>query len=429
MAVTPGQTPGQTFDPRTTRGYESRPGQTFDPRTTKGADSAYARLQKRLSQEPMTPGTKQRVGNLLSQTEGDLPPAPLAPAPGTMASQADGTSVDNPQPGTAVAPAVDALQARTQEGKPNVPPEQEDAMAGDEGFQRALAKSGAMTVGSKRPGKIGSKPGQTFDPRTTRGYESRPGQTFDPSPSKGVPAMLARPPADGVPLMLRRQQQQPHQPMSPMLGFGSIAPETYAAQADGISIDNPQPGTAVAPAGDALAQDEGFQRALAKSGSLTIGSKRPGKIGGKAGPTFSSGQFKGMTYDQARESWTSRNQGSNLMPRVNRTPQEVAAGSPVQRRQQRAFNTGAADGLPGQPASPQMDAFMRKLGGSPAAGAQGPTNSPAAARTAESALESRLTRATGGAAPGGDSIASAQTPAPTNPEKTPGFNSVRAGKN
>ena len=247
--------------------------------------------------------------------------------------------------------------------------------------------------------------------------------------SKGVPAMLARPPADGVPLMLRRQQQQPHQPMSPMLGFGSIAPETYAAQADGTSIDNPQPGTAVAPAVDALAQDEGFQRALAKSGSLTIGSKSPGKIGGKAGPTFSSGQFKGMTYDQARESWTSRNQGSNLMPRVNRTPQEVAAGSPVQRRQQRAFNTGAADGLPGQPASPQMDAFMRKLGGSPAAGAQGPTNSPAAARTAESALESRLTRATGGAAPGGDSIASAQTPAPTNPEKTPGFNSVRAGKN
>jgi hypothetical protein len=264
--------------------------------------------------------------------------------------------------------------------------------------------------------------------------------------SKGAPAMLARPPADGVPLMLERRQ--PQQGMSSMQGLGALAPGTMAAEADGTAVDNPQPGTAVAPAvdalqartqagkpnvppeqEDALAGDEGFQRALAKSGAMTIGSKRPGKIGGKAGPTFSSGQFKGMTYDQARESWTSRNQGSNLMPRVNRTPQEVAAGSPVQRQQQRAFNTGAADGLPGQPASPQMDAFMRKLGGSPAAGAQGPTNSPTAARTAESALESRLTRAVGGAAPGGDSIASAQTPAPTNPEKTPGFKSVRAGKN
>jgi len=170
----------------------------------------------------------------------------------------------------------------------------------------------------------------------------------------------------------------------------------------------PVPGQVVDP----LDADEGYQQALQRSGALTLGSKRPGRIGGKRGATFSSGPFKGRTLDQSRGEWMAGQGGgqSNLMPRVNRTPQQVADASPMYRDQ-----PSAPDGIAGQPASPQVDRFMRNLVGAPAPGAEGPSDSPRMARSAATSVErmsTMLKRANSGAPAGGDAIASAQTRSP-----------------
>lgn len=101
---------------------------------------------------------------------------------------------------------------------------------------------------------------------------------------------------------------------------------------------------------------------LAKAGPRTVGSTRPGKIGGRRGATFSSGEFRGKTLDQARAQMFEEYQGgggsTGLLKRRKRTPEEIAVGSPVTRATRALHNKGAPDGLPGRPATKQQTALL-----------------------------------------------------------------------